>query len=254
VTLHPILRDIITQKELEISNKSNSFSFPSNIPSFYNALSKTKGFIIAECKKASPSSGIIKNDYNPVEIAKIYERMGAAAISVLTDQKFFQGSGDDLKNVFQAVKIPILCKDFILDKIQIHEAKSWGASAILLILRILSDEKAMELYEEATKIDLDVLFEIHSFEEYERVIKLKPKIIGINTRDLDTFQMHPNLIEEIAPKIDEQIIKIAESGIHSKKDLLEHSKYVNGFLIGTYFMKSNHIEDAFLSLTKSENN
>lgn len=214
----------------------------------YNSLRNQKNSIIAECKKASPSSGIIKNSYDPLKIAEIYERCGASAISVLTDKKFFQGSLIDLQKVSQLIKLPVLRKDFIIHEKQIYEARHYGASAILLIVRILSPSQLQEFIQISSSINMDSLVEIHTEEETSIAIEAGAKIIGINTRDLNTFQIHQDLVKKISPFIPDTIIKVGESGIKSQKDYLGMIKYVDATLIGTYFMKASNIELAFSDL------
>lgn len=226
---------------------------PANISFKQSLLAKKisgKISIIAECKKASPSFGVIRQHYNPVEIALIYEKAGTAAISVLTDELYFQGSVADLQKVVKAVNIPVLRKDFILDFKQIQEARKYGASAILLIVRILSPSQLKELQQFSASLGMDSLVEIHTEKEAEIALDAGVEIIGINTRDLDTFQIHEDLVERIFPMIPSGIVKIAESGIHSSHDLLNAAKYADTALIGSYFMQASSIEDAFGKLTK----
>jgi indole-3-glycerol phosphate synthase len=204
--------------------------------------------IIAECKKASPSAGIIRKDYNPLEHSKIYNKNGAKAISVLTDRDFFQGSIQDLELVSQKIPLPILRKDFILNEKQIYEASRFGASAILLIVRILKPNVLRFLLEKAYQIGLEVLVETHTINEAKIALDNGAEIIGINTRDLDDFRIHPNLIKEIATYLPKHTVKVGESGIKNKSDLFEMRKYVNSALIGTYFMEKEDIDLAFKNL------
>lgn len=180
----------------------------------------------------------------------IYEKAGAAAVSVLTDELYFQGSLADLQKVVEAVKIPVLRKDFILDIKQIQEARKYGASAILLIVRILSPSQLKELQQFSASLGMDSLVEIHTEKEAEIALDAGAEIIGINTRDLDTFQIHEDLIEKISPVIPQGIVKVAESGIHSSRDLLNAARFADTALIGSYFMQSTSVEDAFGELTK----
>lgn len=219
--------------------------------SFYHSLKHSKKAIIAECKKASPSMGIIKEEYNPVYIAQQYESLGASAISVLTDKKFFLGSIEDLNIVSKNVTIPVLRKDFIISKEQILEAKINGASAVLLILRILKPEKFLELLEFAELLGLDCLIEVHNEKEVEIALKYPVKIIGINHRDLDTLRINLDLSFKLAPEIkkhNKEILIIAESGIEEPDKIEELYNIVDGFLIGTYFMKSKNINEAWHKL------
>lgn len=204
--------------------------------------------VIAECKKGSPSSGILRPDYHPVEIATIYESSGAGAISVLTDSKYFFGSLTDLASVTEAVKIPVIRKDFILDPLQIDEAYAYGASAILLIVRILSPKELTSLHQYAKGLGLSVLVETHNKDEVKTALDSGATTIGINTRDLDTFEIHKNLIEDIAKELDSSIIRVAESGIESYADWQKYKGIVDSMLVGTYFMKSKDIAKDFRSL------
>lgn len=204
--------------------------------------------VIAECKKGSPSSGILRPDYDPVPIASIYESSGAGAISVLTDLKYFYGSLADLSAVSESVKIPVIRKDFIIDPLQIDEAYAYGASAILLIVRILSQTELTSLHKYAKSLGLSVLVETHNKEEVKKALDSGATTIGINTRDLDTFEIHKNLIEEIAPELDNSIIRVAESGIKSFADWQKYKGIVDSMLVGTYFMKSKDIAKDFHSL------
>ncbi|HNN81167.1 MAG TPA: indole-3-glycerol-phosphate synthase, partial [Leptospiraceae bacterium] len=175
-------------------------------------------------------------------------KSGARAISVLTDKNFFQGSLEDLKAVSENVEIPVLRKDFVIHEKQIREAAIFGASAILLIVRILKPYQLQNLLEFAYSIGLEALVEIHTKEEAKIAEEAGAKIIGINTRDLDTFKIHPNLIEEVSPTLSKDTLIVGESGIKNKQDYLNMKKYVQSVLIGTYFMQKENIELAFKEL------
>lgn len=192
--------------------------------------------------------GIIRENFDALTIAKIYEKSGARAISVLTDKNFFQGSLEDLKSVSDSVQIPVLRKDFILHEKQIREAAYFGASAILLIVRILKPYLLQSLLDFTYSIGLEALVEIHTKEEAKIAEGAGANIIGINTRDLDTFKIHPNLIEEVAPTISKNILVVGESGIRNKSDYLNMKQNVHSVLIGTYFMQKDNIETAYLDL------
>lgn len=192
--------------------------------------------------------GVIREKYNPIEHAKIYEKMGASAISVLTDKDFFQGSLLDLQNVAKAVNIPVIRKDFIIHEKQIREAARFGASAVLLIVRILKVNQLIDLLAITKKIGLEALVEIHSNKEAEIALESGAEIIGINTRDLDTFQIHSDLIEKVSKRIPNNIHLVGESGIKDKKDYVEMKKHVRSVLIGTYFMQQENIEAAYKNL------
>jgi indole-3-glycerol phosphate synthase len=194
--------------------------------------------IIAELKKASPSRGVLRLDYQPVHIANGYETVGAAAISVLTDEDYFQGSLADLQAVSDVVSIPVLRKDFILDPFQIMEARLAGADAVLLIMAAHPDDVLASLYAEARKWGLDVLCEVHDREELDRAVQLGFQTIGVNSRDLKTLTVNPNIHLELAPFIPRSVIAVAESGIRNPDDLdrLIGAGY-SAFLIGEAFMR-----------------
>jgi indole-3-glycerol phosphate synthase len=194
--------------------------------------------IIAELKKASPSRGVIREDYRPVVIAKSYAAAGATAISVLTDEEFFLGSLDDLTAVSQAVKIPILRKDFILDPFQILEARAAGADAILLIVAALPDAQLFELAKEAFRMRLDVLCEVHDRDEIERAKDLGCEMIGVNCRDLKTMAVSTATHLELVKYLPGNKLCIAESGIRTPEDIerLLEGGY-DAFLVGEALMR-----------------
>lgn len=248
---NPVLQKIVSQKKSEVASIRTS-DFPvrkNDVLPFASNLKKSESLsIIAECKKGSPSAGILRDNYDPVFISKIYERMGAGAISVLTDTEFFFGSLQHLQSVAESVKIPVIRKDFIIDELQIDEAYAYGASAILLIVRILTPSRLRELYQYAKKLGLGVLVETHTKEEVLTSIELDFEVIGINTRDLDTFAIHNELIFDLSKLIPKSKVIVGESGVSKDTNLLQYKGVVDSFLIGTYFMKSNDIELAYRSL------
>ncbi|HHT9116747.1 MAG: indole-3-glycerol phosphate synthase TrpC [Planctomycetes bacterium] len=204
--------------------------------------SNTNIRIIAEIKKASPSLGIIREDFNPVEIARIYETGGAAAISVLTDEKFFQGSLSYLTDVKKSVNLPILRKDFIIDTYQIYEARSAGADAILLIAALLSKDEIQRYLELARELDMDCLVEVHSETELKKVLQTNAHIIGINNRDLATFKTDLETTVRLRPIIPAEKIVVSESGIKSRADVEKLMKEgVDAILVGETLMKSDDI-------------
>jgi indole-3-glycerol phosphate synthase len=202
--------------------------------------------LIAEVKKASPSAGIICKDFNPVRIAKEYEAAGASCLSVLTDEKFFQGSLDDLRQIRAAVKIPLLRKDFIIDERQILEAIEWGADAILLIVAILNDEQLAKFHSLAIEAGLAVLVEVHDEAELERALKIGAELIGVNNRDLKDFKVDLATTEKLAKKMGadhlQSKILVAESGIHTRADV-ERLKQcgTKAVLVGESLMKNGDI-------------
>lgn len=159
--------------------------------------------IIAEFKRASPSKGMINNSVEPAAQAKVYEKYGASAISVLTDTTFFKGSFTDLAEVREVVELPILCKDFIIDPLQIDQAASKGADIILLIVAALEESKLLELYHYASSLDLEVLMEVHNLDEVEVAIKMGARLIGVNNRDLKTFNVMLEVTENLASRVKE---------------------------------------------------
>ena len=211
--------------------------------SFGDALKSDNNIrIIAEIKKASPSLGIIREDFNPVEIARIYEASGAAAISVLTDEKFFQGCLSYLTDVKESVNLPILRKDFIIDAYQIYEARSAGADAILLIAALLSKEEIQRYLDLAKELDMDCLVEVHSEAELKQVLQTNADIIGINNRDLATFKIDLETTLRLRPLIPAGKIVVSESGIKSRADVEKLTKEgVDAILVGETLMKSHDI-------------
>jgi indole-3-glycerol phosphate synthase len=216
---------------------------------FISALKNPRGDIalIAEVKKASPSAGIICENFDPVKIAKEYEAAGASCLSVLTDEKFFQGSLDYLRQIRAAVKIPLLRKDFIIDERQILEAIEWGADAILLIVAILTDEQLQKFHSLAIEAGLAVLVEVHDEAELERALKVSPQLIGVNNRDLKTFTVDLATTEKLAGKIGAENLRnkilVAESGIHSRADVERLQKCgAKAILVGESLMKNGDIQ------------
>jgi len=210
---------------------------------------KTSISIIAEVKKASPSKGIIKKDFNPEEIARAYGSNRAEAISVLTEDRFFKGHNSYLKEVRNVTSAPLLRKDFIIDPYQIYQSKVLGADAILLIVSILSKEKIVEFIEIAKSIGLECLVEVHDRFELEAALKAGSEIIGINNRDLKTFNTSLSTTENLIKHIPESKVIISESGINTRQDMeFLQSLGVNGVLIGEGLMRANSIEDKFKEL------
>ncbi len=207
---------------------------------FKDALSREGVNIIAEFKRASPSLGDIDVAADPVAKAKIYEQGGAAAMSVLCDAARFKGSVEDLRRVAASgAKIPLLAKDFISEKERLREVKDAGASAALLIVRYLDDEKLSELLAEAHGLGLDALVETHSEEEIKRAVAVGADIIGVNCRDLSNFTVDVSISERLLRAIPDGIVKVAESGIKTSADIARlRAAGANAFLIGTTLMKS----------------
>ena len=206
-----------------------------------NNINNKKISIIEEIKKASPSAGIIIKEYNPLEIAEIYYKKNVTCLSILTEEDFFLGNLIHVNKVKEKINLPILCKDFFIDKFQVPLAKSYGADAILIILAGVSDDLAFELYEEALKFNMSIIVEVHTVEEAKRALNFKETLIGINNRNLKTlktdinttYDIHDILINHSGPLI-------SESGIKTKEELLEISKNTNikTFLIGESLLKN----------------
>jgi len=248
-----VLKKIIEKKSEKIENLKKTIS-PGSLDELINSnriffnfkekiennVKENKFSIIAEIKKASPSAGVIIKDYDPVKIANIYNDNKATCLSVLTEEDFFLGNLIHISKIKQKIDLPILCKDFFVDKFQIPLAKSYGADAILIILAGVSNKLANELYEEALKLDMSVIVEVHTVDEAKQALKFKDALIGINNRNLKTlktdinttFDIHDVLVSHTGPLI-------SESGIKTKDELLELSKKtsIKTFLIGESLLK-----------------
>ncbi len=207
---------------------------------FRNAISKPGQInLIAEIKKASPSRGMLRDDFSVEKIADIYAKNGAAAISVLTEEKHFLGKPPYVSRVSEYFSIPVLTKDFFIDEGQIYETFSFGASAILLIVAMLTDAQIKHLMEVAHQFDLDCLIEIHDEKELERALKANAKIIGVNNRNLHTFEVDFKTCERIIPQIPKDKIIVAESGIKSHEEVVRLKELgANAVLIGETFMRA----------------
>jgi indole-3-glycerol phosphate synthase len=217
---------------------------------FINALQNTNGpALIAEVKKASPSKGIIRENFNPVEIATSYERAGASCLSVLTDTPYFQGRDAYFESVREAVSLPMLRKDFMIDPYQIYESRGLGADCILLIMAALEDKLAQELYTLSTDLGMDVLIEVHNLEELERSHALNPRMIGVNNRNLKTLNVDIQTAFDLLEHIPENTLKVAESGISEAETMsaLNTAGY-KAFLVGESLMRQDDIEKAVKTL------
>ncbi|MDA8891169.1 indole-3-glycerol-phosphate synthase, partial [Candidatus Pelagibacter sp.] len=192
-------------------------------------------------KKASPSAGVIINDYNPIEIAKIYNNNKATCLSILTEEDFFLGNLTDISNVKEQINLPVLCKDFFVDKFQVHLAKSYGADAILIIIAGVSDKLANILYEEALKLNMSVIVEVHTLDEAKKALNFKEALIGINNRNLKTLKTDINTTYDIYDiLINHTGPLISESGIKTKEELLDLNQKtkIKTFLIGESLLKN----------------
>ncbi|WP_281974863.1 indole-3-glycerol phosphate synthase TrpC [Halobacillus litoralis] len=214
-----------------------------------------KAGLIAEVKKASPSKGIIREDFNPVRIAHDYNHAGVQAISVLTDQHFFQGHRDYLTDIKQVVDVPVLRKDFIIDSLQIAESAYIGADAILLIGEALEAEKLHELYLQAYELGMEVLVEVHSEETLEKILAhFTPRILGINNRNLHTFETKLSQTERMAELAPKESLVVSESGIFTHEDLETVAGYgAEGILVGESLMRQQNIKQAVRALLEGVN-
>lgn len=198
-----------------------------------------KPAVIAEIKKASPSKGVIRKNFNPSEIAMSYERGGATCLSVLTEVDFFQGEDAHLREARSACSLPVIRKDFIIDPYQVYEARSIGADCILLIVACLGDAQLRELNDLAHHLDMDVLIEVHNEEELERALQVNNRLIGINNRDLRSFEVSLNTTLNLLSRVPDDRIVVTESGIHRVEDVTQmRREAVNAFLVGEAFMRA----------------
>ena len=247
-----ILQKILARKAEEIAERSARLSLDElrrqaqNLPPprpFAGDLERTidrgRPAVIAEIKRASPSKGLLRDPFRPAEIAQSYAAAGACCLSVLTDHDFFQGSEDYLKEARAACELPVLRKDFIIDPYQIYEARLIGADCILLIVAALEDARLLELAELATDLDLDVLVEIHDAAELQRALSIGATLIGINNRNLRTFETRLDTTLNLLPRIPADRTIVTESGIHTPADVaLMRAHGVHAFLVGEAFMRA----------------
>ena len=235
-----VLKKSISLDSIKVKIDENK-SFINFKKKIENNINNNKISIIAEIKKASPSAGVIIENFNPVNIAQIYKNNNVTCLSVLTEEDFFQGNLIHISKIKQKINLPILCKDFFVDKFQVHLAKSYGADAILIILAGVSDNLANELYEEALKLNMSVIVEVHTVDEAKKALNFKDSLIGINNRNLKTlkteinttYDIHNILVKHSGPLI-------SESGIKTKEELLEINKktQIKTFLIGESLLKN----------------
>ena len=245
--VHPRLREILTHKWSEVeglrkrglpADRRNSFS---PVRDFKTAISRLDRIgLIAEIKFASPSGGVIRERTDPCAIGRIYQDTGVSAISLLTDSRFFGGDLNDLPRLKEVVSVPILRKDFILDEIQVKESFLYGADAILLIARLLSREELRRLIAVSKELELTPLTEIHDRDDLGKAVDCGAEIIGINNRDLDTFEVSLQTTLDLAPLIPEGCIKVSESGISGKEEIgLLRRGGIQAALVGTSIMRSD---------------
>jgi len=237
----------IIKKKEQISENSLLMFVSDNDRDFKKALdekiSNKQTALIAELKKASPSKGLIREHFNPSEISIAYKKGGATCLSVLTDEKYFQGKDEYIRQVKNSVDLPILRKDFMIDMYQVVESRAIGANCILIIMAAVSDKLAVDLVQSARNFGMDILVEVHNLEELERALKLDNKLIGINNRDLKTMNIDLSTTEKLLKYIPSGYTVICESGIENNNDILRiQNSGVYGFLVGSSLMEKDNIE------------
>ena len=249
--MEDILAKICAQREIQLAAEKQAVPLPEmrrlaeSAPqraSFYEELAKPGLSCICEVKKASPSKGLIRPDFQPVALAEEYEAAGADCISCLTEEHYFQGSSTYLRDIAAKVKIPVLRKDFVIDEYMIYEAKALGASAVLLIAAVLHDSRLEEYYKLARSLGLDCLVEVHTPEEVAHAQRVNPRILGVNNRNLRTFEVDLGHTAELSAMRQEGQLFVSESGIKDNKDM--HTVQGNGadaVLIGETLMRSDNI-------------
>lgn len=247
-----VLKKILARKAEEVAERQAKTPL-SDLQERCKAMPAARGFVvaleqsiadgrpavIAEVKKASPSKGLLRENFEPAEIARQYEDGGASCLSVLTDKDFFQGSETYLKRARAACRLPVLRKDFTVDPYQVYEARALGADCILLIVAALDDQTLSNLYQLATDLGLDVLVEVHDADELSRALKLDLKLVGINNRNLRTFETRLETTLDLLPHIPEGVMVVSESGLLTPNDIGRMRAHnVNAFLIGEAFMRA----------------
>lgn len=249
-----ILRKILTRKQEEIVERRAKVSLDElslqckevgGVRGFINAIeNKIKNnepAVISEIKKASPSKGVLRENFNPTDIAKSYAEHGAACLSILTDKDFFQGHEDYLKQARAACSIPVIRKDFIIDPYQVYEARAIEADCILLIVAALDDHALHHLFELAKETGMDVLMEVHDEQEMQRALKTNARLIGVNNRNLRTFETDLDTTIRMLSMVNDNHILVTESGIHTRQDVqLMRENNVNSFLVGEAFMRAEN--------------
>ncbi len=252
--LPDILATIVEQKKLDLAVREHDVEERAERSmaqrrDFTGALTNRQPAVIAEIKKASPSKGVLAAEFDPAAIAQLYEQGGAAALSVLTDEKHFQGSLSDLGAARAAVRIPALRKDFTIDLYHVHQAAAYGADAILLIAAILSERQMRDFRELAEHYGMAALVEVHDEEELQPAIASGARLVGVNNRNLHTFEVSLETSLRLAEKIPAGVVRVAESGIHSSADVrrLRAAGY-QAFLVGEHLMKSGDPAGALKAL------
>ena len=248
-----ILIKILDRKRQEIAERSPQVSIEQLkqqcesaepvrgfIKAIENKIANNQSAVIAEIKKASPSKGVLRENFEPAAIAKTYAAHGAACLSILTDKDFFQGSEDYLQQARAACSLPVIRKDFIIDPYQVYEARAMNADCILLIVSALDDETLQSLFDLADELTMDVLMEVHDSDEMQRALKTGARLIGVNNRNLRTFATSLDTTLSMLDMVNENHILVTESGIHTKQDVqLMRDNRVNTFLVGEAFMRAD---------------
>ena len=228
-----------TTSIVDLEDRINEFSKRSFVENLKRKISQKEIAVIAEIKRSSPSKGVIRENFILEDIAKDYAANGATCLSILTDEPFFGGNIEYLERARKIVEIPILRKDFIIDSFQVTETKASGADCILLIVAALDDHELKDFYDQSKAIDLDVLIEVHNLEELERALKISPELLGINNRNLSSFEVDIQNSIDLLEKIPSDVTIISESGILKQSDLKNLSSAgIYGFLIGEKFMRA----------------
>ncbi len=262
MTTPTILKRIIDRKHQEVAarklrqplalikeNLSTALPARGFVRSMQRKLAADQPAVIAEIKKASPSKGVIRENFDPVAIAKSYEAAGAACLSVLTDIDFFQGSDQYLVQARAACKLPVIRKDFVVDEYQIYESRLLGADCILLIAAALSPDQLNRFCSLAREVDLDVLVEVHNAEELQHALPLSTPLLGINNRDLHSFEVSLQTTLDLLPGILSDKLVVTESGIHTPEDVaLMRQHHVHSFLVGESFMRADQPGDKLRDL------
>lgn len=242
-----VLATIIEHKRAEVVARRNALPLAAireqaegapPVRGFHAALMRRRPAVIAELKKASPSAGVIRRDFHPAAIAESYARAGAACLSVLTDERFFQGADSHLEAARSACALPVLRKDFVVDAYQIYESRALGADCVLLMASVLERGRLADFASLAAALGLDMLFEVHDRAELDTVLSLQPALVGINNRDLHTFETRLATTTQLREHIPADLTVVAESGIHMRADVRRlRAANVHAFLVGTAFMR-----------------
>jgi len=244
-------KQILTESQLveQASESQNTLPTRGFVHSMQQRINNQQAAVIAEVKKASPSKGVMRENFIPAEIAKSYEKGGASCLSVLTDIDFFQGSDAYLQEARSACNLPVIRKDFIVDTYQVYEARAMGADCILLIVAVLSDEQIATLYQLAIDLNMDVLIEVHDETELQRSLPLGAVLVGINNRNLRNFETSLNTTIDLLEQIPSDRIVVTESGIHNAADVqLMRDNQVNAFLVGEAFMRADEPGEELVKL------